>query len=121
MSERRQSRGPRRVGHSWIERFRPIAPWLLVPLALTAAVAAGLLDEGWRTPRDIVYGVEPRAFRPHPWLGMESLSTVIPDWMLAAALAVPIGFIVWAWRGGRRGIGLFCACTAFSFVMAIEL
>jgi hypothetical protein len=92
-----------------------------VPLAIAAAFAAGLPDGGWRTPHDVFLSIDPRTLVPLPRLGLETLPAAAARWLLTAVFAALIGTIVWAWRGGTRGVGFLAACTAFSLSQLIEM
>jgi hypothetical protein len=98
-----------------------MVPWLLLPLGIAAVFAAGLADDLWRTPRDAFMSIDPRTLVPLPRLGMEALPSALTRWLLTAVIAALIGAIVWAWRGGTHGIGFLAACTAFAFVLMIEV
>ncbi len=107
--------------HNWAQRIRPVVPFLLIPLAIVAALALGLPANGWRTPHDAYFSIDPRSLVPLPRLGFEPLSAAVARWLLTAALAAPVGAIVWGWRGSARGVGCFAAATAFSLFFPLEL
>ncbi len=96
-------------------------PWLLVPLAIVAVFAAGLPDDAWRSPREAYESIDPRLLVPLPRFGLEPMVGVLVRWGLTAAFGAAIGAIVWAWRGGTKGVGFLAACIGFSFSLAIEL
>ena len=111
MNQPRPSAGVRRPRRKWAERARPLMPLLLLPLAILAAFVVGFPDDGWRTPHEAWRSIDPRSLVPLPRLGLEALSTAVARWLLTAALAAPVGAIVWAWRGSTRGIGCLAACV----------
>ena len=115
----RTRRPPQR--RSPVDRLRPFAPWAIVALTIAAAYAADLPNGDWRSPRDALMAVDPRALLPLPALGWEPLPAAMGRWALSAVFGALVGVFVWVRQGPVPGAGFFAACRAGSLIAVIEI
>jgi parallel beta-helix repeat protein len=111
----------RPIRPSWVDRVRPLLPWLIPLIPIVAIVAAGLPFGGWRTLPQAMQSADPVTLVPGMRLDLEPYSTVIPRWLITGTIALSIGAATWLWRGGTPGFGFFAANAAFWLTLAIEL